>query len=157
MKRSELEIGGRYAGPEGMCYEIVDLSPGWRINGAGDWVKDGTQRTRHMPGRGEVAYRANLAVKAYLVTEDGTKIKAVVDPRKLSEPWGDHEFKKAAEERERIHTQRLLTLMRRNLRTYPGHRPSPASRYVVSSDGSTVTIPRQDLSALLDLAFTEKY
>lgn len=155
MKRSALEVGGRYAGPDGRCYEIVDLSPGWRINSSGDWVEDNTQRTRHMPGRGEVSYRSNLAVKAYIVWDDGSKTPSVVDPRRLTEAWVEHEFKKTAEERERIHTSRLLTLMRRNLRTYPGHKPSPASHYSVAPDGSTVTIPMEDLSALLDLAFTE--
>jgi hypothetical protein len=131
----------------------VDLSPGWRINGSGEWVEDNTQRTRHMPGRGEVAYRSNLAVKAYLVAEDGSKSKTVVDPRRLTEPWVEYELKKTAQEREQIHTNRLVTLMRRNLRTYPGHKPSPANAYSVAPDGSTVTIPMEDLSALLDLAF----
>jgi hypothetical protein len=156
MKRSELEIGGRYAGPEGRCYEIVDLSPGWRINGSGEWAEDNTHRTRHMPGRGEVPYRSNLAVRAYIVSDDGTKMKSVVDPRRLTEPWVEHELKKTAEERERLYTNRLVTLMRRNLRTYPGHQPSPTQSYAVSPDGSSVTIPMRDLSALLDLAFTER-
>jgi hypothetical protein len=156
MRRQSLEIKGRYAGPEGMCYEIVDLSPGWRINGSGEWVEDDTHRTRHMPGRGEVTYRSNLAVKAYLIQDDGSRVKSVVDPRRLTEPWVEFEFKKTAEERERVHTNRLVTLMRRNLRTYPGYKPSPASAYGVSPDGRAVTIPMQDLSALLDLAFSEK-
>lgn len=156
MKRSELEIGGRYAGPEGRCHEIVDLSPGWRINGSGEWVEDTTCRTRHMPGRGEVSYRSNLAVKTYLVSDDGSKTRSVVDPRRLTEPWVEYELKKTADERDRVHTNRLITLMRRNLRTYPGHAPSPPNAYAVSADGSTVTIPMEDLSALLDLAFTER-
>lgn len=156
MKRSELEIGGRYAGPGGRCYEVVDLSPGWRVNGSGDWVEDNTHRTRHMPGRGEVPYRSNLAVKAYIVWDDGSKTRSVVDPRRLTEQWVEFELKKTAHERERVHTNRLVTLMRRNLRTYSDHVPSPPNSYAVAEDGSTVTIPMGDLSALLALAFAER-
>jgi hypothetical protein len=156
MKRSELEIKGRYAGPEGRCYEIVDLSPGWRINRSGEWVEDNTTRTRHMPGRGEMPYRSNLAVKAYIVHEGGDLQRAVVDPRRLTEPWVEYELKKTADERERVHTNRLLTLLRRNLRTYPGYQPSPMSAYTVSPDGSSVTLPMADLSALMDIAFGER-
>lgn len=158
MKRSELEIGGRYVGPGDRCYEIVDLSPGWRINGSGDWVEDTSTRTRHMPGRGETRYRANLALKAYLLSRPGesdeTRTRAAVDPRKLSGPWADFERRATSEEVERLHAQRLLTLLRRNLRTYPGYTPSPVEKYEVSKDGRSVTVPLGDLSALMDVAFS---
>lgn len=155
MKRSELEIGGRYVGPGGRCYEIVDLSPGWRISGSGDWVRDDSTRTRHMPGRGETTYRANLAVKAKVIEGDDES-KAVVDPRRLTGPWVEYERKKASEEAERVHTNRLVTLLRRNLRDYPGYEASPTDSYRISPDGQIVTIPMRDLSALMDLAFRVK-
>lgn len=157
MKRSELEIGGRYVGPGGRCYEIVDLSPGWRISGSGEWVEDTSTRTRHMPGRGETRYRANLSLKAYLVSCPGepeeARTRAAVDPRKLSGPWSDFERKETSQEVERLHAERLLTLLRRNLRKYPGHTPAPVNEYDVSKDGRSVTVPLNDLSALMDMAF----
>lgn len=156
MKRSTLEVGGRYAGPEGRCYQIEDLSPGWRISRSGEWVEDPTIRTRHMPGRGEMAYRSNLAVRAYLVRDDGALEKTVVDPRKLTEPWSEYERKRATEAVERVHTNRLLTLLRRNLRDYPGYRPGPSEDYSVSADGVLVTIPVRDLTAVMDVAFGDR-
>jgi len=157
MKRSDLEVGGRYVGPGDRCYEIVDLSPGWRINGSGEWVEDTTTRTRHMPGKGETRYRANLSLKAYIVSSPGedeeSLTRAAVDPRKLSGPWADFERKETSEEVERLHAQRLLTLLRRNLRNYPGYTPAPGDGYDVSKDGRSVTLPLDDLSALMDVAF----
>lgn len=160
MKRNELEIGSRYAGPEGRCYEIVDLSPGWRISGSGDWVEDRSTRSRHMPNRGETAYRSNLAVQAYLIRDPGmddeVSIKSVVDPRRLTERWDAYEARMSEQEVWRVHTNRLVALLRRNLRTYPGHAPSPSSAYAVSADGGSVTLPMKDLSALMDVAFSGK-
>lgn len=158
MKRNELEVNGRYAGSDGRCYEIVDLSPGWRISGSGEWVEDSSTKTRHMPGRGEMTYRSNLAVQAYVIrnpgTEDEYAVKATVDPRKLTEPWGEFVTRLREEEEERVHTNRLVTLLRRNLRNYPGHTPSPSDAYAVSSDGGSVTLPMKDLSALMAVAFS---
>lgn len=156
MRRDELESGGRYAGPGGRCYEIEDLTPGWRTNGAGEWVADTSTRTRHMPGRGETSYRANLALRAWIVTEDGSRTRTAIDPRRLTGPWTEYEQKKTSEELEQVHTVRLLTLLRRNLRGYPGHKPAPQSAYIVSTDGRTVTLPSKDLSALMDLAFGDR-
>lgn len=157
MKRDELEVGGRYVGPGDRCYEIVDLSPGWRISGSGEWAEDTSTRTRHMPGRGETRYRSNLSLKAYLVSHPGdpqeARTRAAVDPRKLSGPWADFERKETSEEVERLHAQRLMTLLRRNLRTYPGYSPAPTTSYEVSKDGKSVTVPLEDLSALMDVAF----
>ncbi len=157
MRRSELEIDGRYVGPGGRCYEIVDLTPGWRISGSGEWAEDLSTRTRHMPKKGETQYRSNLAVKAYLVSRPGEaeedRTRAAVDPRKLTGPWADYEREKTSEEVDRLHAQRVLTLTKRNLRNYPGYAPGPTSEYDVSKDGRTVTIPLKDLSALLDVAF----
>jgi hypothetical protein len=157
MKRSELEIDGRYVGPGGRCYEIVDLAPGWRISGSGEWAEDPSTRTRHMPGKGETQYRSNLAVKAYLIACPGepeeVRTRAAVDPRKLTGPWADYEREKTSEEVERLHAQRLLTLLRRNMRSYPGYTPGPMTKYDVSKDGRTVTIPLEDLSGLMDVAF----
>lgn len=155
MKRDELEIEGRYAGPGGRCYEIVDLTPGWRISGSGEWVKDDSTRTRHMPGRGDMPYRSNLAVKAYIVNGD-ERTPTAIDPRKLTEPWATFEQKKTSEELERVHTTRLLTLLRRNLRGYPGLTPAQPNAYQVSPDGRTVSLPTKDLSALMDMAFGDK-
>jgi hypothetical protein len=159
MKRSELEIGGRYVGPGDKCYEIVDLSPGWRISGSGEWAEDTSTRTRHMPGRGETKYRANLSLKAYLVAAPGEAeevlTRAAVDPRKLLGPWADFERQETSEEVERLHAQRLLTLLRRNLRTYPVYVPAPGDAYEVSKDGRSVTVPLKDLAALMDVAFNK--
>jgi len=154
MRRDELEVGGRYAGPDGRCYEILDLSPGWRIDRSGEFVEDTSTRKRHMPGKGEVTYRSNLSLKAYAFDESGQALgRSVIDPRKLLGPWAEYEQKKTSEELEQVHTARLLTLLRRNLRGYPGHKPAPQSAYVVSTDGRTVTLPAKDLSELMDLAF----
>ncbi len=156
MKRSDLIVGERYAGPGDGCYEIVDLSPGWRIDSNGQWVEDLSTRSRHMPGRGDVDYRSNLAVKAYLLT-DGTTARepqrVAVDPRKLTGPWSERERILTDYETQRVHANRLLTLMRRNLRGYPGYRPGPMTDYQVAQDGSSVTLPVTDLAALLDMAF----
>lgn len=157
MKRSDLTVGERYAGPGDKCYEIVDLSPGWRIDHQGQWVKDSTTRTRHMPGRGDVPYRANLAVKAWLLIDTGMlggeKRAAVIDPRKLTGLWSERERVLTSFETQRVRANRLMTLMRRNLRGYPGYRPGPMTAYQVSQDGQAVTLPVKDLSTLLDVAF----
>jgi hypothetical protein len=156
MKRSDLIIGERYAGPGDRCYEIVDLSPGWRIDHLGQWAEDRTTRTRHMPGRGDVPYRSNLALKAYVVV-DGTPTedweRVVVDPRKLTGPWNERERVLTEHETQRVHANRLLTLVRRNMRGYPGYQPGPMTAYQVSQDGLAVTLPVEDLSTLLDVAF----
>lgn len=154
MKREELEIGHRYEGPGGRCYEIVDLVPGWRIGSHGEWAEDLSMRTRHMPGRGEMSYRSCLAVKAYLVGDDGEMTKAVIDPRKLLSSWVEFEAMRDIQEQSKVHAGRLVALLRRNLRgAYPGYRPAEKESYSVSSDGKAVTLPVQDLSALLDVAF----
>lgn len=157
MKRKDLVVGERYAGPGDRCYEIVDLSPGWRIDHAGQWVADATTRTRHMPGRGEVSYRSNLALRAYLLIDTGLlggeRQRTVVDPRKLTGLWTAHERVITAHETRRVQANRLLTLVRRNLRGYPGYRSGPMANYRVSQDGLLVTLPVEDLSSLLDVAF----
>jgi hypothetical protein len=156
MKRSDLIVGERYAGPGDRCFEIVDLSPGWRIDQLGHWVEDRTTRTRHMPGRGDVAYLANLALKAYVLPDGtgiGDRVRTVVDPRKLTGPWVDREKVLTENEARRVHANRLLTLARRNLRGYPGYKPGPMTAYQVSQDGLSVTLPVGDLSSLLDVAF----
>lgn len=157
MRRSDLTVGERYAGPGDRCYEIVDLSPGWRIDRSGQWAQDTTTRTRHMPGRGSVSYRANLSVKAWELVDTGMlggdRRAAVVDPRKLTGLWSDRERILTANEHRRVRATRLLTLMRRNLRNYPDYKPGPMKDYKVSPDGLSVTLPVRDLSALLDTAF----
>lgn len=157
MKRSDLIVGERYAGPGDRCYEIVDLSPGWRIDHVGQWVEDPTMRTRHMPRRGDVSYRSNLALKAYLLIDNGLlggdRQRTVVDPRKLTGLWVTRERVLTAHEHRRVTANRFLTLMRRNLRGYSGYKPSPMTDYRVSQDGLSVTLPVEDLSALLDVAF----
>lgn len=156
MKRTDLEIGARYVGPEGRCYEIVETTPGWRVSGSGDWVEDSSTRTRHMPGKGETAYRSNLAVKVYLVQDDGELKPSAIDPRRLTGPWSDYEAMKTSQDAERIHTNRLVTLLRRNLRGQQGHMPSPVDAYSVSADGSSVTLPMKDLSMLMGIAFGDE-
>lgn len=157
MKRSDLTVGERYAGPGDKCYEIVDLSPGWRVDHLGQWAEDKTTNTRHMPGRGDVPYRSNLALKAWLLIDDGTlagdRKRTVVDPRKLTGPWSTRERQLTADEHKRVIANRLLTLMRRNLRGYPGYKPGPMSSYQVSQDGLSATLPVEDLSILMDVAF----
>jgi len=157
MKRSDLTLGERYAGPGDKCYEIVDLSPGWRIDHLGQWAEDMTTNIRHMPGRGDVTYRSNLAVKAWLLIDDGTlggdRQRTVVDPRKLTGLWSERERILTAHEHRRVTANRLLTLMRRNLRGYPGYKPGPMTTYQVSQDGLFATLPVEDLSVLLDVAF----
>lgn len=157
MKRSDLRIGERYAGPGDRCYEIVDLSPGWRIDHLGQWVEDTTTNTRHMPGKGDVPYRSNLAVKAHLLLDNGLlggeQQRAVVDPRKLTGPWSSRERELTAHETKRVRANRIMTLMRRNLRGYPGYKPAPMTSYRVSQDGLSATLPVEDLSILMDVAF----
>lgn len=152
MRRSDLEVGSRYAGPRGQCYEIVDLAPGWRVDYAGEWIEDSAKRTRNMPGRGATRYRSNLSVRAYLIRDDGSRMPTVVDPRKLASPWEEHEAKAESESQERVYLNRLVALLRRNLREYPGYTPSPNEAYGFR-DGSSVTLPLPDLLALMDLAF----
>jgi hypothetical protein len=150
MKRSDLKDGGQYVGPGSKCYEIVDMTPGWRIDHSGAWVQDDSTRNRHMPGRGTVAYRSNLAVRVYVTEADGTKRRTVIDPRKLSGPWAD--FQEAFEDQcqERKRADEVVKLARRALRE-GHHRPSASDQYVVRPDGQSVTIPIDDLRALASL------
>lgn len=147
MKRSDLKDGGQYVGPGNQCYEIVDMSPGWCVGYSGEWVEDTSLRTRHMPGRGTVPYRSNLAIRVYIVEPDGTRRPSVIDPRKLSGPW--EEFQEAFEEEklQRAHAQDVVRSVRHSLR-HAHHRPSPADEYSVRSDGQSVTLPVKDLKAL---------
>jgi uncharacterized protein YjlB len=151
MKRSSLEVGGLYVGPGNKCYEIVDMSPGWRIDATGSWVNDPVTRTRHMPGKGNVPYRTNLAIKAYLHEQgdDGTtRREAVVDPRKLVGTWNDYQQEQKTSNKQRKEAESVINAARRVLRTQPGFKPSQASAYQTSQDGSFVTIPTGDLAVL---------
>jgi hypothetical protein len=151
MKRSALEIGGLYVGPGLKCYEIVDMSPGWRIDASGDWVEEPATRTRHMPGKGNVPYRTNLAIQVY-IHEVGSRRKAVVDPRKLSGTW--EEFQRDSKDcnRQRKHAEAVMKTARQVIRTRPGFRPSSAGLYRTTDDGSMVTLPTEDLAALTGIA-----
>lgn len=157
MKRRDLTVGGRYAGPADRCYEIFDLSPGWLIDHDGQWVQDTSTRRRYMPGRGDVAYRANHAVRAWLLIDNGMlggdRKAVVIDPRKLTGPWEERERVLSSYETSRVRSTRLMTLMRRNLRGQPGYKPDSPTSYQTSEDGLLVTIPTNDLSYLLDVAF----
>lgn len=155
MKRSDLKDGGQYVGPGSKCYEIVDMTPGWRIDHSGSWVQDDSTRTRHMPGKGTVSYRSNLAVRVLVTEADGTKRKTVIDPRKLSGPWSDFQevFEDQCKERKRA--EEVVKLARRTLRN-GHHRPSASDQYSVQADGQSVTIPIDDLDALVALS-TEQF
>ena len=83
MKRTDLEPGVKYVGPGGRCYEVVDLSPGWRVV-AGEWVEDHSTHTRHVQKRGMVAYRSNVSIRALLWEEGQRSSRTTVDPRQLT-------------------------------------------------------------------------
>lgn len=150
MRRSDLMDGGLYVGPGGRCYEIVDMTPGWRLDHSGSWVQDASTRTRHMPGRGNVPYRSNLAVRVYIHEDDGIKRRAVIDPRKLTGTWEEFRAAQKEAERERRHADGVLLDVRRALRR-ADHRPGGKDQYQISSDGSSVTLPVEDLRTLVEL------
>lgn len=151
MRRSDLEAGGLYAGPNGECYEIVDLTSGWRVE-SGKWVEDHAVRSRYMPGRGSVPYRTNLAIRVWRHEEgdDGRvhRHHAVIDPRQLVAPWEEYleEQEKSAQLRKQA--EFVIKAARRALRQQPEFRPSAASAYRPSADGSSITIPTEDLAVL---------
>lgn len=151
MRRSDLEAGGLYAGSDGKCYEIVDMTSGWRVE-SGKWIEDQGIRNRYMPGRGEVPYRTNLAIRAWIheVGDDGKMHRhhAVVDPRHLIAPWDEYEEAKGESEKLRKQAEFVIKAARRALRQQPDFRPSAASAYRSSADGKSVTIPTEDLAVL---------
>jgi hypothetical protein len=146
MRRNELKAGGLYVGPGDKCYEIVDLSPGWRIGSAGEWVKDSATRTRHMPGKGNVSYRTNLAIRVILHDAGGDELSnAVIDPRKLTKTWEEHLKDVESSENQFAEAETVVRTARQVLRNNSGFRPGT---YVLSADGHTVTLPTEDLAAL---------
>lgn len=151
MRRSDLEGGGRYVGPGGKCYEIVDMTPGWRVDHTGQWVEDTSTRTRHMPGKGTVPYRSNLAVRVYVYEDDGEQHKGVIDPRKLSGHWEEFVEVFQQQQEELKEAEEVAKGVRRALRE-SHHRPSATDAYQVRQDGAAVTVPIEDLRALVALA-----
>lgn len=150
MRRSDLKDGGRYVGPGNKCYEIVDMTPGWRVDPTGQWVEDTSTRQRHMPGRGTVPYRSNLAVRVYVTEDDGEQHRAVIDPRKLSGHWEEFLEVHRQHLEEQKEAEAVAKGVRRILRE-GHHRPSATDAYQVAQDGTSITVPLEDLRALVSL------
>lgn len=150
MQRSELTVGGRYKGPGDECYEIVDLTPGWKLDSRGDWLADTTTRTRYI--RGVTSnYRTNLMLKA-LIHRDGISVRAVVDPRKLTGDWMDHVVATAATDRTWQATRLLVKSAVALLSEHPAYVPRAVSDYGISKDGRLVDVPAADLQVLVEMA-----
>jgi hypothetical protein len=148
MRRNELKAGGLYVGPGDKCYEIFDLSPGWRVGPTGEWIEDSATRTRHMPGKGNVSYRTNLAIRVLLHEDqpDGSSTRAaVIDPRKLTKTWAEHMEEVESSQSQLAEAQTVVRTARQVLRNSSGYRPGS---YVLSPDGHTVTLPTEDLAVL---------
>lgn len=151
MRRSDLEAGGLYAGSDGELYEIVDMTSGWRVV-SGKWVEDHAVRSRYMPGRGSVPYRTNLAIRVWLhrTGSDGKvhRHHAVIDPRQLVAPWEEYQESQGEAVKLRKQAEFVIKAARRALRQQPEFRPSAASTYRPSADGTSITIPTEDLAVL---------
>lgn len=153
MRREDLETGGLYLGPEGKCYEVVDLAPGWKVNARGEWVPDNTTRTRYIGNR-RSAYRTNLFLKAVL-HEGELRTNTVVDPRTLRSPWTDYVNEQELASRRDLRAQVVRKSLVAVLRTHPAYGFRPASSYTVSKSGASMTLPTDDVLLLLELAQPE--
>lgn len=147
MRRSELEVGKRYLGPSNQCYEIYDLSPGWR-EFAGVWIEDSSTRYRTVNGH-KVAFRKNNALRAFL-HQGGVAVPTVITPNRLVRTWDSYEtYRTNNVELEKIAKVTLTSLSKIvNSQGYkPGH-------YEILEGGEHVTIPLDDLRILV--AFAEE-
>jgi hypothetical protein len=130
------------------------MTPGWRVDHTGQWVEDTSTRQRHMPGKGTVPYRSNLAVRVYVTEDDGEQHRGVIDPRKLSGRW--EEFLEVFQQRQQElkDAEEVAKGVRKALRE-AHHRPQATDAYQVQPGGSAVTVPIEDLRALVGLAASQ--
>lgn len=146
MRRDELEVGGKYLGPQKRCYEILDLEPGWRIGHDWDWIRDGGTRHRTRNGA-KVPFRSNHALKAYNWSDD-PPTKAVITPNRLLMPWDKYLEQQARVDAQEEEVREILMEFARVVAAN-GHRPG---NYEISADCRSVIIPVADLRAALLLA-----
>lgn len=104
MRRDQIEVGVKYLGSDKRCYEIVDLTPGWRIGFDLDWVRDDSTRQRTTNGK-KVSFRKNNALRT-LVWDDSESSKAVILPSRLLRKWNQAE--KTREQAQLDHAQAVL-------------------------------------------------
>ena len=142
MRRDQLEVGVKYRGVDDKCYEIVDLTPGWRIGYTQDWVKDDSTRLRVRNGH-TIAFRNNNALRA-LVGEE----KVVVTPQRLLQPWETYEWSLDAQLVLETDALEVIASLRAWFKSM-GH---PVGEYHVGENKRSVLVPTTDLKILLALA-----
>jgi hypothetical protein len=150
MRREDLEIGGMYLGPDEKCYEIRDLTPGWKIDNNGEWWPDNSTRTRYNRSV-RSSYKVNLFLKA-IIHEGETQTRAVVDPRNLKGPWQQYVNEREIGERHQQQARVIVKALMATLRTHPAYGVRGVGEYAISKSGASVTIPSEDLILLLELA-----
>lgn len=146
MRRDQLEVGVKYRGVDDKCYEIVDLTPGWRIGYTQDWVKDDSTRLRVRNGH-TIAFRNNNALRA-LMWDGEECVKAVVTPQRLLQPWEKYEW---AQDVARVLEEDASQVID-GLRAWFKSMGHPAGEYHVGENKRSVLVPTTDLKILLSLA-----
>lgn len=146
MRRDQLEVGVRYRSVDDKCYEIVDLTPGWRIGFTEDWVKDDSTRLRVRNGH-TIAFRNNNALRA-LLWDGETATKAVITAQRLLQRWDLYTRMQDAYAEVSEEGQKALDAMTALVRQM-GY---AAGAYSLHENRVSAVVPLADLRILLSLA-----
>lgn len=151
MRREDLEIGGMYVGPEDNCYEVLGLEPGWKLDAHGEFVPDGTTRSR-FTRTGKSQYKTNQLIKAQIHYPTGEVRRTVVDPRRLIGPWTAHVNELEVERRREQAARTVVRSLTALLKQHADYAPRAAGTYQVSRSGGVITMPVEDLRLVIEMA-----
>lgn len=149
MRRDQLEVGVRYRSVDDKCYEIVDLTPGWRIGFTEDWVRDDSTRLRVRNGH-TIAFRNNNALRAF-VWDGETATKAVITAQRLLQRWDLYTRMQDAYAEVSEEGQKALDTMAAIVK---GSGYTPGS-YSLHENRVSAVVPLADLKVLLAFAEME--
>src|SRR6185312_1685789 len=111
MRRGELVVGGQYATDSGLHVEVVSTEAGMGVKD-GQHVEAKRFEQRYVHGRGRMPFQTNPNIAIWVIDEKGQKNAAVIDPRRIKEPWKAHETaltKEQAKFKDAQRTRRALT------------------------------------------------
>lgn len=151
MRRDDLEVGVSYLGPASKRYEIVDLTPGWRIGFNLDWIRDDSVRQRTMKGK-KVSFRKNNALRA-LRWDDDTPTKVVITPNRLVGPWDRYEATRQLAEKQ----EQLAALVAGEVSRLLAEHGQKLNRYQVTDDGQSMIIPIASLLSALGITLVDEH